>query len=128
MGRLAGDTNHFSLGQVFRFNVDSRSSLNVNGVRTGTTRSCPAVTAHGGTVVEFNGDGMMAVFGAPDPLPEKERRAVDAARQIVEIAAQRLEVLLNRERLGVLDRRLRQRGSRRIQQLSVARRVQPVGP
>jgi len=42
------------------------------------------VTAHGGTVVEFNGDGMMAVFGAPDHLPEKERRALDAARQIVD--------------------------------------------
>jgi len=43
-----------------------------------------AVTAHGGTVVEFNGDGMMAVFGAPDPLPAKERQALAAARQIVE--------------------------------------------
>jgi class 3 adenylate cyclase len=41
------------------------------------------VTQHGGTVVEFNGDGMMAVFGAPDPLPDKERRALAAARQIV---------------------------------------------
>jgi len=41
------------------------------------------VSQHGGTVVEFNGDGMMAVFGAPDPLPDKERRALAAARQIV---------------------------------------------
>ena len=41
------------------------------------------VVAHGGTVVEFNGDGMMAVFGAPDPLPGKEERALDAARGIV---------------------------------------------
>jgi class 3 adenylate cyclase len=42
-----------------------------------------AVARHGGTVVEFNGDGMMAVFGAPEPLPDKERRALAAARQIV---------------------------------------------
>jgi class 3 adenylate cyclase len=41
------------------------------------------VAQHGGTVVEFNGDGMMAVFGAPDPLPDKERRALAAAREIV---------------------------------------------
>ena len=33
------------------------------------------VRAHGGTVVEFNGDGMMAVFGAPAALAQKERAA-----------------------------------------------------
>lgn len=42
-----------------------------------------AVSEHGGTVVEFNGDGMMAVFGAPEPLPDKERRALAAARRVV---------------------------------------------
>jgi len=48
------------------------------------------VSEHGGTVVEFNGDGMMAVFGAPDPLPDKERRALAAARRIVvEVSALR---------------------------------------
>jgi class 3 adenylate cyclase len=41
------------------------------------------VRAHSGTVVEFNGDGMMAVFGAPAPLAEKERAAVAASREIV---------------------------------------------
>lgn len=41
------------------------------------------VEKHGGAVVEFNGDGMMAVFGAPLPLPEKERAAVNAAREII---------------------------------------------
>lgn len=42
-----------------------------------------AVRDHGGTVVEFNGDGMMAVFGAPEALADKERRALAAARRIV---------------------------------------------
>ena len=41
------------------------------------------VRARGGSVVEFNGDGMMTVFGAPRPLPEKERAALAAAREIV---------------------------------------------
>lgn len=41
------------------------------------------VAAHGGSVIEFHGDGLLAVFGAPDPLPEKERAAVEAARAVV---------------------------------------------
>ncbi|HVN88156.1 MAG TPA: adenylate/guanylate cyclase domain-containing protein [Candidatus Binatia bacterium] len=41
------------------------------------------VQARGGVVVEFTGDGMMAVFGAPDELPMKERAAVQVARDIV---------------------------------------------
>ena len=42
------------------------------------------VQKHGGSVVEFNGDGMMAVFGAPRELAHKERAAVEAGREIVE--------------------------------------------
>lgn len=41
------------------------------------------VRRRGGSVVEFNGDGMMTVFGAPRPLAGKERAAVAAAREIV---------------------------------------------
>ena len=36
----------------------------------------------GGAVVEFNGDGLMTVFGAPRALADKERSAVRAARAI----------------------------------------------
>jgi class 3 adenylate cyclase len=49
-----------------------------------TERVSRIVQEHGGTIVEFNGDGMMAVFGAPDPLPKKEQAAVEAARKIVD--------------------------------------------
>jgi class 3 adenylate cyclase len=41
------------------------------------------VREHGGSVVEFNGDGMMAVFGAPEELPGKEEAALRAALAIV---------------------------------------------
>ena len=41
------------------------------------------VHLHGGCVVEFNGDGMMAVFGAPRDLPAKEQSAVEACRQVI---------------------------------------------
>jgi class 3 adenylate cyclase len=42
------------------------------------------VQRHAGSVVEFNGDGMMAVFGAPRELAHKERAAVEAGREIVD--------------------------------------------
>lgn len=38
----------------------------------------------GGAVVEFNGDGMMAVFGAPRFLDDKEGAALRAAQRMVE--------------------------------------------
>lgn len=41
----------------------------------------------GGSVVEFGGDGVMAIFGAPHDLDEKEHAAVCAAQQIVDAVA-----------------------------------------
>ena len=34
------------------------------------------ILAHGGTLAEFVGDAVMAVFGAPDPLPDHAERAL----------------------------------------------------
>ena len=42
------------------------------------------VRAHGGTVVDFSGDGLMAVFGAPQPLDDRESAAISAGREIIE--------------------------------------------
>ena len=39
--------------------------------------------ARGGVVVEFHGDGLLAVFGAPENIEMKERAAVQAARDVV---------------------------------------------
>jgi class 3 adenylate cyclase len=50
------------------------------------------VQESGGTVVEFNGDGLMAVFGAPESLSRKEQAAVEAARRIVDSMPARLSV------------------------------------
>jgi class 3 adenylate cyclase len=42
------------------------------------------VSCRGGSVVEFNGDGMMVVFGAPTSMVNKERAAVHSALEIVD--------------------------------------------
>jgi len=41
-----------------------------------------AITEHGGTVADYMGDGIMAVFGAPTPLDDHADRAVAAAAEM----------------------------------------------
>jgi class 3 adenylate cyclase len=57
------------------------------------------VASHGGSVVEFNGDGMMALFGAPKPMIGKELSAVEAALRIRE----RMAVLREHARSATLS-------------------------
>ncbi len=45
------------------------------------------VRQYAGSVVEFNGDGMMAVFGAPLEVSKKERAAVEAGYEMVDAVA-----------------------------------------
>ena len=42
-----------------------------------------SVLAHGGTLVSYMGDGIMALFGAPIELPDHADRALAAAREMV---------------------------------------------
>jgi adenylate cyclase len=59
-----------------------------------------AVFAHGGTVVSFQGDGVMAVFGAPLPEADHAARALAAAREILDDALPRFNAWVMEERLA----------------------------
>jgi class 3 adenylate cyclase len=45
----------------------------------------PVILSHGGHANKFIGDGLLAVFGAPDRHPDHAARAVAAAREIAEV-------------------------------------------
>jgi class 3 adenylate cyclase len=64
------------------FSQDRRAEEIFSTINRYTKLVSEIVRAHGGSVVEFNGDGMMTVFGAPRELSAKERAAVAAARDI----------------------------------------------
>jgi adenylate cyclase len=59
-----------------------------------------AVFAHGGTVVSYQGDGVMAVFGAPLPQQGHATHALAAARAILDDALLHFNAWLMEERLA----------------------------
>jgi adenylate cyclase len=51
-----------------------------------------AIMDHGGTLVAYMGDGIMAVFGAPLEQPDHADRAVAAAREMLEVRLPRFNI------------------------------------
>ncbi len=85
----------------------------------------PCVTAHGGHANKFVGDGLLAVFGAPDRLPDHADRALRAALAITEHVPRVLPGRArhrHRRQLGAGHRRLRRRRARATSSPSSATR------
>jgi len=49
----------------------------------------PVVLAHGGHANKFIGDGLLAIFGAPDRLDDHADRAVKAGRELIDVVKRR---------------------------------------
>ncbi|MGB0092063.1 MAG: adenylate/guanylate cyclase domain-containing protein [Solirubrobacteraceae bacterium] len=59
-----------------------------------------AILDHGGTLVAYMGDGIMAVFGAPLPQADHADRALKAAREMLEVRLPRFNEWLRSEGLS----------------------------
>jgi adenylate cyclase len=59
-----------------------------------------AIMDHGGTLVAYMGDGIMAVFGAPIPQSDHADRALAAAREMVEVRLPRFNAWMEEEGMG----------------------------
>ena len=56
-----------------------------------------AIMDHGGTLVAYMGDGIMAVFGAPLEQPDHADRAIAAAREMLDVRLARFNEWMERE-------------------------------
>jgi adenylate cyclase len=59
-----------------------------------------AIFAHGGTLVSYRGDGVLAVFGSPIGLDDHADRALAAAREMLELRLPRFNCWLREHGLG----------------------------
>jgi adenylate cyclase len=58
------------------------------------TEMSEAILDHGGTVVSYMGDGIMAVFGSPLPRDDHAQSGFDAAREMLEVRMPRVNAWL----------------------------------
>ncbi len=87
-GKYVEATAMFSDIRSFTTIAESQSPADtIELLNTYYTLMFDAITGHGGVVNQIVGDGLMAIFGAPLPQPNRREQAVGAAREMVELIA-----------------------------------------
>jgi class 3 adenylate cyclase len=85
-GKLIQASVMFSDIRSFTSIVESHTPEQViDLLNTYYTLMFDAISGHGGIVNQMEGDGLMAIFGAPTPHPDHRRMAVQAALEMVEM-------------------------------------------
>ena len=85
-GKFIYATAMFSDIRSFTTIVESQSPAEtIELLNTYYTLMFEAIEGHGGVVNQIVGDGLMALFGAPTPLPDHSVQAVRAALEMVEL-------------------------------------------
>ena len=96
-GRRVHGSVMFSDIRGFTAMVESQSpEETIELLNTYYTLMFDAISGHGGVVNQMIGDGLMAIFGAPLPLPDHAGSAVRAAQEMIEMIE-----LFNLERAAV---------------------------
>ena len=103
--RLGGVERHatvlFSDLRGFTSFAESRSPEEVIGILNRyLTEMSDAILDHGGTLVAYMGDGIMAVFGAPLQTEDHADRALAAAREMIGERLERFNAWLVAQNLG----------------------------
>jgi len=102
-GKRLRATVMFSDIRSFTPLVESQSpEETIDLLNTYYTLMFDAISGHGGIVSQIAGDGLMAIFGAPLPLPDHCEAAVGAALEMIEMVE-----LFNVERVAAAKPRIR---------------------
>ena len=82
------------------FSEEIEATRVIDVINVYLTEMSEAILAHGGTLVSYAGDGIMAVFGAPIDQPDHADRAVAAGEEMVSVRLPRVNEFVRGQGFG----------------------------
>jgi adenylate cyclase len=95
--RLEGTVMFCDLRNFTTLAESVEAEITINVLNRYLSEMSEAILDHGGTVVSYMGDGIMAVFGAPHPQADHAARALAAAREMRSVRLDRFNDWLRSE-------------------------------